>query len=128
MSNSSNNQNNLNETLSRIESELIQMKVNNYRRTASNAKLKNFKNKDDDSEINSFQNISLGNGNGSKSKRMLKLNKNKSNGSNESDDESDQNTRKKSSNGNTTHYNDDNISSQNGFKGININQCFNDLG
>lgn len=101
MSNSTNNQNNLNETLSRIESELIQMKVNNYRRTASNAKLKNFKNKDDDSEINSFQNISLGNG--SKSKRMVKLNKNKSNGSNESDDESDQNTRKKSSNGNTTH-------------------------
>lgn len=112
------NQNNLNDTISRIESELIQMKINNQRRTASHAKMKNFKDKDEDSEINSFQNISLGNV--SKNKRMLKLNKNK----NDSDDDSDEmNTGKQSSNGNLTHsYQPHN----NNHKGINLNECFDD--
>jgi len=74
--------------------------------------MKNFKDKDEDSEINSFQNISLGNG--SKNKRMIKF-KNKD----ESDDDSDE--MNKSSNGKMT-----NNSHHNNHKGINLKECFDD--
>lgn len=84
--------------------------------------MKKFKNKDDDSDINSFQNISLTNG--SKSKRMLKLNKNKD----DSDDDSeDMSSIKKSSNGNMSPSIHTSNTKTNNYQGINLNECINDV-